>query len=42
MFLLTIGGVLCILMIAAALIVLTFLPIFTSAKGNQTKYQGIV
>ncbi|CAF0731387.1 unnamed protein product [Rotaria sp. Silwood1] len=28
-----------ILIIVAALFLLTFLPIFTSAKGNQTKYQ---
>jgi hypothetical protein len=40
MIFLTTGCILCILIIVAALIVFTFLPIFTSAKGNQTKYQG--
>ena len=37
---LTTGCILCILIIVAALIVFTFLPIFTSAKGNQTKHQS--
>lgn len=31
-----------ILVVIAALIVFTFLPIFTAAKGDQTKYQGII
>lgn len=37
---LTICCALFILVIVAALIVFTFLPIFTKTKGSQTKYQG--
>ncbi|CAF1341668.1 unnamed protein product [Adineta steineri] len=39
MFFLTICSILCIVTVIAALIVFTFLPIFTTAKGDQTKYQ---
>ncbi|CAF1481027.1 unnamed protein product [Adineta ricciae] len=39
MIFLTVGSGFAILVIIAALIVFTFLPIFSTAKGDQTKYQ---
>jgi hypothetical protein len=39
---LTICSVFLVLIIFAALITFTFLPIFQKTKGDQTKYQGIV